>query len=129
MPSEITLLEAPDGPPLENGLQLGEVIAPLNLSDNFYGEPFQINAKNSGDTQIRELSAGVDGEGASCVQLANDMGGEPGVWADTGQEILISSGTIFSRETFSFWARGVFTAEDAEGFKDFQIVFRGVSVG
>lgn len=94
------------------------------------GEALKIYAFNTGDTILREMSVHVDGNGANFIQLSIDKDGEPGVWAAAGQSIFATSGqSIFPSESFEFWARPTFGADDREGTFDFDFVIRGKSIG
>lgn len=91
-----------------------------------HGEARRISVRNSGDTVLREISVGLEGDGASFVQLARDSEG-PGVWADRGQSINVS-GEIFPGDSFVFWARGIFSPEDREGNQPFDFNIEALSV-
>lgn len=126
MPAQITFYSNLDQSAELEKLHLGEVQEP---EDGIaYGMPVQVFGKNSGDTNLREISVYIEGEGKLNVQLARDESGQSGVWADAGQSIILNKGTVFSGESFSFWARGLYHANDAEGTKPMSIIFNAVSV-
>jgi hypothetical protein len=94
------------------------------------GEPIKIYAFNIGDTVLREMEVYVEGDGAKFIQLSRDDDDEPGVWAAAGESIVATkSESIFPNESFEFWARPSFSADDREGTFDFEFVIRGKSIG
>lgn len=110
-------------------IELGEIVAPEQFEDLLYGEPVPIYGRNTGNTHIRELQAHLDGEGVNMVQLSPDDEGLPGVWAAVGMPIYVAQSTIYKGDNFRFWARGVFSPEDAEMDVNFKVVFKGLSTG
>ena len=108
-------------------LYLGEILAPEKMDDLIQGQPFQVFAKNQ-QGALRELTLFADGDGKENVQLARDEGGAPGVWAAPGESIVIEPGTLFPNAEFSFWARGIYQPDDAEGRKALLLRFRAISV-
>ena len=106
---------------------LGEVLAPKEITDVAEGEPIKVFGRNDGDTNIRELAIYLEGEGARNCQLARDESGAPGIWAAPGESVMIEPGTLYAGNDFEFWLRGVFHADDSEGTKPFDVIFRGVS--
>jgi hypothetical protein len=104
-------------------VQLGEIIiAEDGLSE---GEPIEIVAENTGTTNLRKLSVGIDGPGKSQVQL----GLATDTWQEPGGPIEPVDGTLYRGERFTFWARGVYRTDDAEDRKQFKIVFTATSTG
>lgn len=98
----------------------------IEVEGEIGGDPVQIFGVNSGDTILRSLSIGLNGEGAAFVQLARDENGEPGVWADNAQSINAEN-LLLPGGRFSFWVRGAFSLEDREGNYPFNFVVRGMS--
>lgn len=129
MPADISLfLDSQRSTPLPV-VALGEVIAPESGADLAEGEPIQVYGRNSGTTNLRGMSVHLDGEGGGLVQLARDIDGEPGVWAAPGESIIIDEGTLFRDAEFSFWARGVYSVETAEGRMPVILRFKALSIG
>src|SRR4029079_17430267 len=77
---------------------------------------------------LRELTIAIGGEGGNFVQLARDELGEPGAWAEEGQPIMAREPTLFVGDSFSFWARGVFSFDDREGEYPVEFIVRGTSI-
>lgn len=91
------------------------------------GEPKLVRALNDGDTFLRDISITPEGDGRFYVQLAKDMRGEPGVWAQPGQSISPTLQEVRPGGEFYFWARGVFDKETAEGEYEFNLKVELVS--
>lgn len=83
------------------------------------GKPVKILCKNSGDESISEIV--IKAEGAVPVEMATDDNGEPGFWAPTPISHLES---LAPGSSFSFWARGNFSEDDAAGIFDFDFVVK-----
>lgn len=132
MPAEVQLYHDEDmNDPVERialaDFEIEDVDGGVSLGE---GEPIKIYAFNTGDTVLRNMSVHVDGEGSKFIQLSRDIEGEPGVWAAPGESIFATqSESIFPEESFEFWARPSFGAEDREGIFDFDFVIRGKSIG
>jgi len=129
MPASLGLFLDPERQNPLPVLSLAEIIAPESPDDLVEGEPLKIYAANTGDTNLRDVSLHLDGDGAENVQLAVDLDGQPGLWAAPGESIFIARQTIFRSDTFEFWMRGVYHPDDAEGRRKFTLRFRAVSVG
>jgi hypothetical protein len=125
MPARLTLFDTESNEPLDT-IILGEIEEGANFAA---GKPIRVGGLNTGDTHMRDISISATGEGANFVQLARDEDGEPGVWAAVGQSIMAHEGTLFRREEFAFWARGIFKFEDREGRYPLEFVIRGTSIG
>lgn len=110
----------------DSPIQLGEIIAPEERDDIFSGEPLHMRGRWLGETDLRDISVSLRGEGASNVQIATDVGGEPGVWAAPGESILIDSSSV-EDGTFSFWSRGLYALDDHEGRRDLEFVLKAIS--
>ena len=126
MPPSVLLSVKADGEDAFDMIALGEIHAGTDFAR---GEPRQIFCTNNGDTHLRELTVRVGGEGGHLVQLARDELGQPGAWAEEGQEIMARETTLFVGDQFSFWARGVFSFDDREGEYGVEFILRGVSIG
>lgn len=129
MSAGITLFSDPARERPVERIELGEIVAPEEFNDLLYGEPVPVFGRNTGDTHIRDLQAHLAGEGVDMVQLAPDDENLPGVWAAVGMPIWVSQQTIYMGDNFRFWARGVFSPEDAETDLHFKVVFKGLSTG
>jgi len=110
-------------------IELAEVVAPEEFDDLLFSAPMPIYGRNTGDTHIRELQVHLKGDGIEQIQLAEDVEGEPGVWAQPGMPIWVTQQTVYRGDNFRFWARGVYGPEDAETDLQFSIVFKGLSTG
>ena len=127
MPANLTLsVRSEDGSDAFDMIALGEIRAGTDFA---YGEPQQIFIHNTGDTHLRELTIAIGGEGGNFVQLARDELGEPGAWAEEGQPIMAREPTLFVGDSFSFWARGIFSFDDREGEYPVEFIVRGTSIG
>lgn len=93
------------------------------------GRANRVFARNIGDTVVRDITVGLKGEGAQFVQLAQDVDGQPNVWAAPGESIQGHQGSLYRQDGFSFWARGIFSLEDREDVYDFSFTIRGISTG
>lgn len=92
-----------------------------------FGEPMQLWVRNEGDIPLVTANINVEGGGSHLIQLARDEDGKHGVWAARGQGIIALTEKIIPGESFSFWARGIFTEDDAPETKE--INFRLQVVG
>jgi hypothetical protein len=129
MSAELTIYNDPAREVRVERIELREIVAPEEFNDLLYGEPVPVYGRNTGDTHIRELQAHLAGEGTEMVQLAPDDEGLPGVWAAVGMPIWVAQKTVYKGDNFRFWARGVFSPEDAETDLYFKVVFKGLSTG
>jgi hypothetical protein len=102
---------------------LGDITGPLDADGPFPGDSQKITLKNTGDTALKALTLGVEGEGATRVQLA----AQENMWAEPGQPIVLDP-VLEPGESTVFWARGIFSIGDAEAELVFNFVTRGVSV-
>lgn len=126
MAAEVRFYSDPDHTVLFDAVRLTDVTLSENIAQ---GDPVPIYGVNIGDTMLRDLTVALTGDGAAFVQLAVDVDGEPGVWAETGQSIMVAAGNLPSTNPFQFWARGVYTLEDREGSYDFDFLISGTSIG
>jgi hypothetical protein len=108
-------------------INLGEIEVPERSSLGT-GQPVLVEGRNEGDSTIRDVVVGLDGEGATNVQLAADDSGSPVAWAEAGQEIIAHSGNLKPGSAFSFWMQTRYTAGDL-GHKEFELVFRAIDIG
>jgi hypothetical protein len=92
------------------------------------GDPKAIFGRNTGNTKLREVTVGLDGDGGEAVQLAVDENGSPGLWAAPGEGIRVAE-QLGPDEQFMFWSRAQFDFGAAEGEIDFEFVFSAYSVG
>lgn len=129
MSAALTIFSDPAREQPVERIELGEIVAPEQFEDLLYGQPIPVYGRNTGDTHIRELQAHLDGDGTEMVQLAPDDEGLPGVWAAVGMPIYVAQSTIYKGDNFRFWARGVFSPDDAEMDVKFKVVFKGLSTG
>jgi hypothetical protein len=109
-------------------VQLGEILLPETEDDLIYGHPLKMWATNTGDTVLRQIEVHLQGDGGTHVQLAVDEEGSPGTWASAGESIILDQ-TLEPQAEFSFWARGIYHASDAEGRLPFDIQFKALSIG
>ena len=108
-------------------VDLGEIEVPESSSLG-NGEAVLVEGHNLGDTTIRRVVVGVEGDGAENVQLSADSDGSPLAWADAGQEILAHADNLKPGASFVFWMQARYTAEDL-GHKEFELIFRAVDIG
>lgn len=102
--------------PLET-LHLGTTL----LEDGYsgHGQPIELFVRNEGTATLVTANINLTGDGAESIQLARNENGVNGIWAQPGQGIVALTSDIKPGETFSFWARGAYTEDDAPERKDF----------
>lgn len=87
------------------------------------GEPTKMVARNTGTTNLHNVTITPVGEGSAHVQLSI----VDGVWAAAGEGIRIL--TIKRDEEEHFFARSTYSAGDAEDREEFELVANALSVG
>lgn len=110
-------------------LLLGDLLVEETPPGLGTGNAIRVYGRNTGDTELKNVSIALDGEGSQNVQLARDENGEAGVWAAPGEPVIIEEDFLGPDGDFSFWARAVYTFDDREGRYPFQFVVRALSVG
>ncbi len=83
------------------------------------GQPMQLYARNEGTAHLVTTNINLQGPGADTIQLARDENGKHGVWAQPGQGIVALTNDVAPGEIFTFWARGVYSEDDAPEHKPF----------
>lgn len=101
----------------------------IQSEDITYGDPIRYEVLNDGDTVVRDVTVEATGPGAFHVQLALDVDGLPGEWAEPGERILLSESSVFQDDRLNFWARPKFSWEDREGIYEFSYLFHANSLG
>lgn len=108
-------------------LSLGEIEMPTDgLASINHGEEVQIWGQNNGNTILENVVISLDGVGSEFVQLARDNAGDPYRWLLPKQSIQ-GAKELPPGSKFSFWLRGAFSPEDAEGKKPFAINIEALS--
>lgn len=90
-------------------------------------EPVPVDFENVSSYTMAGVVVGAQGKGAKMVQFAMDDGGQPGVWAEPGQQV-IHEGRRAPGESFRVWTR-IYPPEDGDvGTQPFEIFVKGMAV-
>jgi hypothetical protein len=90
-------------------------------------EPVSIDFQNISGYIMGGVVVGAEGDGATLIQFARDEGGQPGAWAEAGQQVI--SGRVERDGSFRVWARIIPPEDGNIGMQDFDIVVKGMAVG
>lgn len=122
MPASLAIESVgPDG-----ALHLGETLIPANSHEIGTGEQRRVVLRNTGDTNLREITVATEGSSKEHIQLAIDEAGQPGQWTDVGGSI-IAPDELAPGEKLDFWARATYEPEDSEGLIAGEFIIQAIS--
>ena len=114
----------PESDPHSTIINLGTA----HLGSDQAGEAVPLIVRNDSDYVVQGVVIGAKGNGSNHVQFAQDRGGEPGVWAEAGREVIAYPGRVKPEESFRVWARVAAPDEEeaGPGIVNFSFVIKGV---